>query len=258
MTHRRWTGLAIIAGFIILSLLPHPDAQSVDVSHPYAKPELGHILGTDNLGRDLHARMAEGLWRTLLVVLVASLLSLVIGVLIGLVAGYLGRWHGTYLVTAANLVLVVPTFIAALIISAVFGLTPITAGIALGVFGIGPFVNQTYSLVRSTRTEQFIHVETLMGTPVTVVLFRHVLPAVIRPVLAYLSSTCAAVTVAYAGLAFIGLGVDASTPDWGTMLYDYRVNVVTHPLLILWPTLGVLGIAFAFYAIFAPTRSVNR
>lgn len=247
MSARRWIGVGILALLVAVMLIPHGDPNTVDLGHRYGAPSWAHPLGTDNLGRDLFARMAVGFWRTALVVVVAGGISLVLGVLLGLLAGYVGGFLAAVVLAVTDIVIIVPTFIAALIVSAILGLTPLTAGIALGVFGIGPFVNQTHSLVRSARESEFMEVERLMGTRLGAVLGRHILPTVRRPILAYFGSTCAGVTVAYAGLAFIGLGVDTSTPDWGTMLYDYRANLTSNPLLVLWPTLGILLLAVSLH-----------
>ncbi|BBG03353.1 MULTISPECIES: ABC transporter permease [Pseudonocardia] len=249
MTARRAVGLGVLVTLVVLALLPHGDPNEVAIARAYAPPGADHLLGTDQLGRDLAARMAVGLWRTLLVIALAGGIGLGLGVLLGLIAGYTGRVVGGAVMSLANTVLVIPTFIAALIVSAVFGFGPVSAGIALGVFGAGPFANQTCSLVRAVRTRESIDVERMMGTPATTILLRHVMPEVARPVLAYLGSTGAGAAVAYAGLAFIGLGVDTTVPDWGAMLYEYRVNLFSNPLLLLWPTLGILLVAICLNSV---------
>lgn len=249
VTPRRVVGGVGLALLLVLLVLPHGDPRAVDLDATFAPPSWAHPLGTDQLGRDLWARVAAGLERTCLVVVLAGGAAVLLGVTGGLLAGLHGgpvRW---VVRAAADAVLVVPSFVAALVLASVFGLTPVSAGLALGVFGCGPLVHQTQALVEVVARRDDVAVERLMGTPGTAVLAHQVLPAVRGPVLAYLGSTAAGAALAYAGLAFIGLGVDATTPDWGTMLYDYRVQLGEHPLLVLWPTLGIALVAVTCHAL---------
>ncbi|RXW33226.1 ABC transporter permease [Propioniciclava flava] len=195
-------------------------------------------------------RVVLGLSRTLTVMILATGLSALAGGLLGMIAGYLGGPTRALIMLATDLVLIVPTFVGALIFAALFGLTPVSAGIVLGLFGIGPYVNQACALTEAVRGRAFLQIETLLGTPTPVIVARHIAPAVMRPLAVYLGASAANAVLAYAGLAFIGLGVDTTLPDWGTMLYDYRVHLSDHPLLVLWPTLGIAILALSAHAVF--------
>ncbi len=250
MTRRRVVSTAIVVGVAVLLCMPHGDPNRVDLAATFLAPGPGHPLGTDNLGRDVWSRVVLGLSRTLTVMILATGLSALVGGLLGMIAGYLGGPTRALIMLATDLVLIVPTFVGALIFAALFGLTPVSAGIVLGLFGIGPYVNQACALTEAVRGRAFLQIETLLGTPTPVIVARHIAPAVMRPLAVYLGASAANAVLAYAGLAFIGLGVDTTLPDWGTMLYDYRVHLSDHPLLVLWPTLGIAILALSAHAVF--------
>lgn len=235
-------GAALFAVLLVVFALPHGDPTTVDLVNVLTGPSRSHPLGTDRLGRDLWALLATGFWRTLAVVGVTCATSLLIGVPCGLAAGYLGRAADAVIMALTDLTMVIPSFVAALIITSIVGLTPVSVGAVLGLFGAGPYVNQTKALTRSVRGSDHVRVEMLFGTPTPVILGRFVLPAVADPLLRYLGSTGSGAVLSYAGLSFVGLGIDSTVPDWGTMLYQYRTQV-DHPLLLLWPAAGILALA---------------
>ncbi|WP_316670593.1 ABC transporter permease [uncultured Propionibacterium sp.] len=238
-------GLVLMGFLLVVFALPHGDPTAVDLGSALAGPSRAHPLGTDRLGRDLWSLLAAGFWRTLAVVTVTCATSLLIGIPCGLIAGYLGKAADAVIMTLTDLTMVVPSFIAALIITSAIGLTPVSAGAVLGVFGAGPYVNQTRALTRSVRGAEYVRVEMLLGTPTSAILARFVLPAVADPLLRYFGSTASGAVLSYAGLAFIGLGLDGTLPDWGTTLYQNRTQV-DHPALILWPAAGVLALSLVF------------
>lgn len=254
---RRYRIAAIIvlcALVCLVFLVPHPDPTAVDMSATFAPPGADHLLGTDHLGRDLWARIAVGFWRTLVVVVVSSATSVALGVVMGICAGYRRGIVKTVVMFVTDLVMIVPTFIGALIFASIFGLSPLTAGLLLGFFGIGPFVNQSCALVQSVKNCDYLLVERLMGTPAVRILYHHVLPAITGPILAYLGSSAGANVLAYAGLSYIGLGVDSTIPDWGTMLNEYRAEMVSHPWLVIAPTLGILLLSVTCHVVFDSPR----
>lgn len=241
--------IVVIAALTLMCALPHADPVRVDLSEVLADPSWAHPLGTDHLGRDLWALTASGYWRTLTVVSAACATSLLVGVPLGLVAGFRGGLTDAVIQTVTDLTMVIPSFVAALIITSIVGLTPFTAGVVLGCFGVGPYVNQVRALTRSVRSRDYVQAEKLLGAPTAMILSRHVLPAVRTPLLRYFGASASGAVLAYAGLAFVGLGIDATTPDWGTMLYAYR-SMTDHPVLILAPAAGILLLALFFHLVF--------
>lgn len=242
-------GTVTLVLLTLVCLLPHADPTRVDLAHEFAPVSMAHPMGTDDLGRDLWALFATGYWRSLLVVLTTSLTSIVIGIPTGLVAGYVGGPIDALITTVTDLTMVVPSFIAALLVTSVVGLTPVTAGIVLGNFGAGAYVNQARALAHELTLRPYVESEILFGTRTTTILVRHILPGMVAPIGSYFGATASGAVLAYAGLAFIGLGVDSTVPDWGTMLYQYRTQV-DHPMLLICPGLGIFVLAVVFQLVF--------
>lgn len=250
--------LAILASMALVFLLPHASPTAVDLTAVLQPPSRSHPLGTDDLGRDVWALTAVGFWRTLTVVFTASLTSILIGVPLGLLAGYARGAVDSVIMTVTDLTMIIPTFVAALLVTAVVGLTPFTAGLVLGVFGAGAYVNQTRALTLSITSHDYVRAEVLLATPTPAVLMRCILPGVGGPLMRYFGASASGTVLAYAGLAFIGLGIDTTVPDWGTMLFRYR-SQVDHALLLLWPAAGILilSVVFQMLADPAPNRRSN-
>jgi len=221
------------------------DPDAVDMLARHAPPSFAHPLGTDHLGRDLASRMLVAGWRTALVVLTVSAIGFAGGSLLGTGAAILGGWRERVILRCVELFIVVPTLIWALTAAAIFGLSPLTAGIALGLAGVGPYALLSNSLTRRALGQPYVHAATALGvTPVRLML-RHVLPNTLPLIFAYVGSQAGQSVVAYASLAFIGLGSDPSKPDWGSMLYEYRMFVFDDPMLMIWPGLAI-GMLTAF------------
>ena len=185
-----------------------------------------NFFGTDDLGRDVFSLIIIGGFRTLEVVVIATSLSFFVGSFLGMIAGYFEGNIGTIIKSTVDLMMVVPTLIVALIITSIFGITPVTAGISLGIFGIGNYMNQSEALTKAEKNKDYILASKLLGVPWYVVILQ------------------------YSALTFIGLGSDYTKPDWGAMLYQYRIYLVRKPSLIIIPTLCILWVSLSFNLIF--------
>lgn len=199
---------------------PH-DPDAVDMLARHQAPSPAHWLGTDHLGRDLASRMLVAGWRTTLVVLAVGLIGFCGGALIG---------------TAA----------------AIFGLSPLTAGLALGLAGVGPYALMANALTHRTLGLAYVKAARGFGAGGARLVRRHVLPATLPLLFVHVGSQAGQSVVAYAALAFIGLGADPSKPDWGSMLYEYRMFVFDDPWLMVWPGLGIAAVTTLLNLIFDP------
>lgn len=208
-----------------------------------------NFFGTDDLGRDVFSLIIIGGFRTLEVVVIATSLSFCWKFL-GMIAGYFEGNIGTIIKSTVDLMMVVPTLIVALIITSIFGITPITAGISLGIFGIGNYMNQSEALTKVEKNKDYILASKLLGVPWYVVLFRRIFVNILAKLLVNLGNTASGVILQYSALTFIGLGSDYTKPDWGAMLYQYRIYLVRKPSLIIIPTLCILWVSLSFNLIF--------
>lgn len=217
---------------------PH-DPDAVDLALRHATPSFAHPLGTDHLGRDLASRLMAGGWRTALVVLSVGAIGFLGGALLGTSAALLGGWCETAILRAAEMFIVVPTLIVALTAAALFGLSPLSAGLALGLAGLGPYALLTHSLTCRTLGLPFVQAAEALGVGRARMMTRHVLPTTLPLIFSYVGSQAGLSVVAYASLAFIGLGADPSVADWGSMLYEYRIFIFDNPGLTIWPGVAI-------------------
>lgn len=244
--------LYILPVIIILIMIAtgYRDSVKTNLSETFAPISLKHYFGTDHLGRDIFSLIVDGAVRTLATVFIASAISVSFGLILGMLGGYFGKSLEIVIVFFTDMLMIVPSFIMALIISAIFGLNPVTAGITLGITGIGTYTNQAMILTRQIKNRGFILSEKALGIPSSMIMTRHILPNIITPILAALGSTVSSIALQYASLSFIGLGADITKPDWGALLYQYRVYIIDKPLMIFFPCMAIFSLAYASFVIF--------
>ncbi|SKC67719.1 peptide/nickel transport system permease protein [[Eubacterium] yurii] len=235
---------------LIMIVTGYRDSVKTNLSETFAPISLKHYFGTDHLGRDIFSLIVDGAVRTLATVVIASLISVSFGLILGMLGGYFGKSLEIVIVFFTDMLMIVPSFIMALIISAIFGLNPVTAGITLGITGIGTYTNQTMILTRQIKNRGFILSEKALGIPSSMIMTRHILPNIITPILAALGSTVSSIALQYASLSFIGLGADITKPDWGALLYQYRVYIIDKPLMLFFPCMAIFSLAYASFVIF--------
>jgi len=235
---------------VIMIVTGYRDSVKTNLSETFAPISLKHYFGTDHLGRDIFSLIVDGAVRTLATVFIASAISVSFGLVLGMLGGYFGKSLEIVIVFFTDMLMIVPSFIMALIISAIFGLNPVTAGITLGITGIGTYTNQAMILTRQVKNRGFILSEKALGIPSFMIMTRHILPSIITPILAALGSTVSSIALQYASLSFIGLGADITKPDWGALLYQYRVYIIDKPLMIFFPCMAIFSLAYASFVIF--------
>ena len=235
---------------IIMIATGYRDSVKTNLSGTFAPISFEHYFGTDHLGRDIFSLIVDGAVRTLATVVIASLISVSFGLILGMLGGYFGKSLEIVIVFFTDMLMIVPSFIMALIISAIFGLNPVTAGITLGITDIGTYTNQAMILTRQVKNRGFILSEKALGIPSSMIMTRHILPNIITPILAALGSTVSSIALQYASLSFIGLGADITKPDWGALLYQYRVYIIDKPSMIFFPCMAIFSLAYASFVIF--------
>lgn len=240
----------VIALFAVLAVLmvtgafwqPH-DPDAVDILSRHQSPSRQHLLGTDNIGRDVASRMLVAGWRTGLVVLAVGTVGFLGGSILGTMAAVVGGHTEQALLRFCELFIAVPTLIWALTAAALFGLSPLTAGLALGLAGIGPYALLANSLTRRTLGLPYVQAARALGVGTPRLMVRHVLPNTLPLMFTHVGSNAGQSVVNYASLAFIGLGADPSKPDWGAMLFEYRMFIFDDPMLMIWPGLAIATMA---------------
>ena len=235
---------------VIMVVTGYRDSVKTNLSETFAPISLNHYFGTDHLGRDIFSLIVDGAVRTLATVFIASAISVSFGLVLGMLGGYFGKSLEIVIVFFTDMLMIVPSFIMALIISAIFGLNPATAGITLGITGIGTYTNQAMILTRQVKNRGFILSEKALGIPSFMIMTRHILPNIITPILAALGSMVSFIALQYASLSFIGLGADITKPDWGALLYQYRVYIIDKPSMLFFPCMAIFSLAYVSFVIF--------
>lgn len=234
-TLRRGTGLFNV-GFLLLVTLaavtaPWIAAQDPTFGEPaerlrppawYAAGTPAHLLGTDQLGRDVYTRLVYGSRISLVVGLGTVLISAVLGSGVGLVAGYLEGRLGTGLMRLADIQLAFPFLLLALAVVAAVGAGLLNVILILGIAGWATFARVVRAQVLSIKQREYVEAVRAIGAGQPTIVRRHVVPNILTPVIVLATATVANNIVVEASLTFLGLGVQPTIPSWGSMLADAR------------------------------------
>jgi len=224
--------------------------DTVDLTQRFAQLSWLHPLGTDNLGRDLFSRLMVAGWRTVTVILSVGAIGFVGGGLLGTMAALFRGSIEALVMRAAETFIVVPTLIVGLVAASLFGLSPLSAALALGLANLGSYTLMAHTLTKATLGETYIEAARALGLGERAMMLRHVLPATLPVILTYAGGQAGGSAVAYASLSFIGLGADPSQADWGSMLFEYRLFLFDHPGLVLCPGLALAAVAGSLNFVF--------
>ncbi|PSK93807.1 peptide/nickel transport system permease protein [Murinocardiopsis flavida] len=205
----------------------------------------GHLLGTDQLGRDLLSRLVYGARVSLLVGLSAALLAGVIGAVVGLVSGFLGGWPDRVLMRLADIQLAFPSILLALAIVGFVGSGLWTVILVLGGTGWVAYARVVRSEVLSLRTRDFVTEARAIGAGDLAIMRRHLLPNVMAPLATIGTLQVAAAIVAEASLSYLGLGVPKEIVTWGAMLSDGQLYLGTSWWIAVFPGLALMCTALA-------------
>jgi peptide/nickel transport system permease protein len=243
-----WSGATLACGLALgafaLAALLAPwlspsDPNRIDVAARFAPPGLGNWLGRDELGRDVFSRLLFGARVSLSVGLTASLGMAFVGTLLGAVAGYAGGWTDAVLMRSVDVLMSVPTvfLILAMIVVVGPGLGNVVLVIvATGWTGMARLVRAE---VLSVKSREFVWAARASGAHPWAVLFKHVLPNALAPVYVALTFGVADAILMESGLSFLGLGVQAPTASWGSMLSSGRDSIAEAWWLVVFPGLAV-------------------
>jgi peptide/nickel transport system permease protein len=203
-------------------------------------PSADHWLGTDSFGRDMLSRIIHGARIALIVGILAVLLALVVGVTLGLISGYYGGFIDTVIMRVMDGLFAFPILILAIALMAVMGFGVRNVIIAVAVVSIAPFARVTRSDVLAVREEPYIEAARLAGIGNTAIIFRHVLPNVLAPIIVQGALRVSAAIITEAGLSFLGLGPQPPTPVWGSMIAEGRNFIILAPHISTFPGIALM------------------
>ena len=232
-------GLGVVIFFIALAILaplvsPY-DPMTTNWATVRKPPSLSHPFGTDEIGRDVLARVIWGTRSSLAAGLVSVSLALAIGVPIGLVSGYMGGFVDGLLMRMIDAMLAVPFLVLAIALAAFLGPSLVNAMIAIGVSQTPIFARLTRGQVLSVKHEEYIEAARAIGNSHHRIVLRHILPNIIPPLLVQATLAAAAAIIAEAALSFLGLGEQPPDPSWGSMLNTAKNFISQAPWMAVWP-----------------------
>jgi len=233
---------AIAAAVIVLLILvaifapriaPH-QSNDIDVVNTLTPPSRTHLLGTDSLGRDNFSRVLFGTRIALEVALPSVLGAFIVGAMLGMLGGYLGGLLDKVLVVIFDALISFPAVILGLALLTLLGPSVKSVVFVIGLSLVPYYGRLMRAQTLSERRNQYVKAERSLGASRTRVLRRHILPNILPPLLIIVAMDIPGAIAIEAGLAFLGIGVQPPTPDWGSMLNDGFVNVGTS----VWPVVG--------------------
>ena len=237
-------GLFLIAFISIASLLapvlhPYDPTTDRDLRARLEPPSAEHWFGTDELGRDLFTRVWYGGRISLRVGLIAVTISLVAGTLLGLLAGYVGRWVDTLAVWFIDILMAFPGILLAIAIVAILGPSLTNALIAISITQVPIYMRLTRSVVLSIKQSEYVQSAKALGAGSWRVVFRHVLPNSLSPLIVQLTLSIGVAILDVAALGFLGLGAQPPVPEWGLMIRDGFAQFVRAPWMSIFPGLAI-------------------
>ncbi|MBO0770424.1 MAG: ABC transporter permease, partial [Actinobacteria bacterium] len=237
----------LVAIAIVAPLVLGGRATHIDVSAARHGISARHWLGTDGLGRDILARVLVATRLSLLLAVAATLVSGVIGVVLGALPAVTGRTLGRLLAALVNLLVAFPGLLLALFLVVVFGVGERGAVLAIGLAGAPGFARFTQTLAASVAGADYVAAARILGIRRPRILARHVLPNIAEPLVIVLTISVGAALVSFAGLSFLGFGVQPPSYDWGQLLNDGLSSIFTSPAPALAPGVAVVlaGVAFS-------------
>ena len=217
-------GTAIISIFILMAifapLIAPYDPLRQDLAGKFAPPSRAHLMGQDELGRDIFSRVIYGARISLTAGLAAVAIATSVGTIIGVVAGYVGRWPDSVLMRLMDVILSFPSILLAIVIVSILGPSLPNAMLAVGIVFIPQIARVVRSAVISVRERDYIEAERALGAGNAQIVFSGVLPNSMAPLIVQSTLTLATAILDVAALSFLGLGARAPSPEWGAMLTD--------------------------------------
>ena len=231
--------LFILIGIAFVSIfgpvLSSYDYDQQNLDRVFESPGKDHIFGTDNLGRDLFARTTYGGRISLAVGLLATVVSLVIGVSYGMFSGYIGGRIDTWMMRAVDVLYALPFTIFVILLMVLFGRNFLLLFIAIGAVEWLTMARITRAQTMNLKKSEFIEAARALGYSHGRILFRHLLPNLIGPIIVYATLTVPAVMLLEAVLSFLGLGIQAPMSSWGSLIKEGAEKMDAAPWLLLFP-----------------------
>ena len=237
-------GMVVIIIFILIAIfadqLAPYDYAAQDLTSMYLSPCAEHPLGTDNLGRDMLSRIIYGTRISLLIGFSSVGISL-----LGCLAGFYGGKVDTLIMRFMDVMLAVPSVLLAIVIAAVLGTGVFNLILAIGIASIPSYARIVRASILSIRDQEYIEAARISGCSDARMILRHILPNILAPVIVQTTLGLGLAILNASGLSFLGLGVEAPMPEWGSMLAAARGDMRNYPYLVTFPGIAIVLVVLA-------------
>ncbi|PIE35158.1 peptide ABC transporter permease [candidate division KSB3 bacterium] len=244
-------GIVIIGVNILLAafapIIATYSVDDMDFTYMFAKPgEGGHLLGTDDYGRDIFSRLVYGSRISLMVGVIAVGIGAFLGTILGICSGYFGGLFDALTMRVMDALLSFPYVLLAIAMMAVLGAGLFNAMLAIGIVMVPSFARVVRSATMNVKHEEFIISARCMGAKHIWIVFDHIIPNIIPTIIIYASLNFAGAVISEATLSFLGLGIQPPTPSWGSMLSEAKNYLQTAPYMAYFPGLAILITCLGF------------
>ena len=245
-----------VAGFFIIlllvfcalfpSLIAPYSYETMSTDPSFANPSAEHLFGTDEFGRDIFSRVIYGTRTSLAIGLLSVLIACVLGTILGCISGYYGNLTDNLIMRAVDILLAIPNLMLAISIVAALGRSQTNLILALGIGATGGFARVVRGQILTVKEQEYIEVARAIGASDFRIIFCHILPNCLAPIIVQISISVGSSILGAAGMSFIGLGIAPPNPEWGAMLSAGRSFFRDHWFVETFPGLAIMLAVFAF------------
>ncbi len=236
---------AVAAACVLAPLLAPYPFDAIDLDALRQAPSLHHLMGTDDLGRDVFTRVLYGGRVSILIGVLSALVGTGVGTAVGAAAGFRGGWIDNALMRMTDVAYAIPTLPLLIVLSAFAGATVTSIVLIIGLLSWMATARVVRSDVLSIRETPYVEAARSLGMSPMRVVVRHVLPNAAGPIIVAATLAVGNGIMVESALSFLGLGVQPPTPTWGNMLMDAQATMATKPWLTLFPGLAILVVVLA-------------
>lgn len=241
-----YTILGIVAIAILAPVLSPYEPMEQILEDSLQGPSAKHFFGTDDLGRDIFTRVLYGSRIALMVGVIVISIGMTFGVTIGVIAGYFGGLVDTIIMRLIDVLLAFPFFLLAIIISGTLGPGLFNAMIAVGIASLPSYSRLARGQTLSVKENEYVQAAIALGCSNTRIIFKHILPNIMGPIIVYATLRVSTAILGTAGLSFLGLGAQPPTADWGAMLSQGRKFMILAPWLTIFPGIAIMITVLGF------------
>ncbi|MCD7755640.1 MAG: ABC transporter permease [Firmicutes bacterium] len=227
-------------------LIATHDPNATDLYNKLASPSREHLLGCDQLGRDVFSRIVYGARVAFLVGILSVVVAMIVGCAVGLIAGYFGGWIDSVLMRIIDAQTAIPSMILAMAIVAVLGRSVVMLILILGFSNIPGFARMMRGQVMTVREMDYVAASKIRGNSSFVTMMKHVFPNCVSPIIVVMTQSIGGSILAEAGLSFLGVGIEPPTASWGAMVSAGFSNLTDAPVFALAPGVAIILLVLAF------------